>query len=56
MEKETPAIVEDKDSVEVTVNAKGEMSFKVKAYAATLDEAITKAQKAAVEMKAFKQP
>ena len=49
------AVVEDKDSVEITMNAKGELAFKVKAYAPTLTEAINKAQTAAVEMRLFRE-
>jgi hypothetical protein len=43
-------ITEAANSCEIIQNAKGERSFKVKAYAATLEEAVEKSQEMAEKM------
>lgn len=46
-------ISEAPNSVAISANAKGDLSFGVKAYAPTIKEALELAQEAAVEMKIF---
>jgi hypothetical protein len=45
-------IVEKTDSAEISQNAKGDVSFKVKAYADDVDVAVDKAHAALVRLKA----
>ena len=51
---EAVAVVEDKNSVEIAVNCKGEVSFRVKAYADTLVDAMLHAQNAAIDMRQYR--
>lgn len=44
-------IIEKPNSCEVSVNAKGDVSFKVKAYGATLEEAVVEAVAEAAHLK-----
>jgi len=46
-------MIEQPNSCEISVNAKGEIAFKVKAYSSSLIEAMIDAQTKAVEMRNF---
>lgn len=50
---ESHEVVEAPNSCEISVNAKGDMAFKVKAYGETVTSALKQAQNAANEMRIF---
>lgn len=53
MEQEQNKNIEQPNSVEVSINAKGQWSGKVKSYAATVDEAMARTLQKAEELESI---